>query len=168
MVLAALICLLATYAAPSVIRRAQATVGRTRLSWLTAAGAAAGGGIWATHFVAMLAYQPRMPIGYDLGLTLLSIVVAIVITAFGFAVAITSNGRSAAGSAAGSSHGHPRHALHRYGSDQDAGSGRLRSGPDPAHRRRRHPRRLASAQAMRDAAASPPAPSARLVLAQAR
>ncbi len=86
--LAALICLFAAYTALSVIRRARATSGRARLSWLATAGAAAGGGIWATHFVAMLSYQPGMPIGYDLGLTALSIVVAIAITALGFAVAI--------------------------------------------------------------------------------
>ncbi len=87
-VLAALICIFATYTALSVIRRAQLTTGRARLTWLATAGTAAGGGIWATHFVAMLSYQPGMPIGYDVGLTILSIVVAIVITALGFAVAI--------------------------------------------------------------------------------
>jgi diguanylate cyclase (GGDEF)-like protein/PAS domain S-box-containing protein len=89
-VLAGLICLFAAYTALSVIRRAQAAAGRTRLIWLATAGGAAGCGIWATHFVAMLAYRPGMPIGYDLGLTALSIVIAIAITALGFAIATSA------------------------------------------------------------------------------
>ncbi len=109
--LAVLICAFATYTALSVIRRAQVTAGRARLSWLASAGAAAGGGIWATHFVAMLSYQPGMPIGYDFGLTVLSIVVAVVITALGFAVAIGTDlpvrdwlGGGLAGSGIGAMH----------------------------------------------------------------
>ncbi len=46
-VLAALICLFATYTALSVIRLTRATAGRARLSWLATAGGAAGGGIRA-------------------------------------------------------------------------------------------------------------------------
>ena len=34
------------------------------------AGAATGCGIWATHFIAMLAYEPSVPVGYDVGLTI--------------------------------------------------------------------------------------------------
>ena len=98
-VLAALVCIFATYTALSIIRRAQASLGRARLTWLATAGAGAGAGIWATHFVAMLSYRPGMPIGYDLGLTLLSVVVAIVISALGFRVALTADrpGRHALG-----------------------------------------------------------------------
>ena len=33
-------------------------------------GAATGYGIWATHSIAMLAYTPGLPIGFDLLLTL--------------------------------------------------------------------------------------------------
>ncbi len=89
-VLAALICLFAAHTALSVIARARVVAGRARLGWLATAGGAAGGGIWATHFVAMLAYQPGLPIGYDLSLTALSIVVAIVIAAAGFWVAVSA------------------------------------------------------------------------------
>jgi len=37
----------------------------------------AGSGVWATHFLAMLAYQPTMKIGYDLAETVTSLVVAV-------------------------------------------------------------------------------------------
>jgi diguanylate cyclase len=43
-----------------------------RRRWLVLASVLAGGGTWATHFVAMLGYNPGIPIGFDLGLTLLS------------------------------------------------------------------------------------------------
>jgi NO-binding membrane sensor protein with MHYT domain len=43
-----------------------------------------GGGIWSMHFIGMLAFIMPMPVGYDLGLTLLSLVVAIGVTGFGF------------------------------------------------------------------------------------
>ena len=88
--LAGLICWFASYTALSVLRRARATSGRARASWLATAGGAAGGGIWATHFIAMLSYSPGLPVGYDLGLTVLSIVVAMVVAALGFAAAVSS------------------------------------------------------------------------------
>jgi NO-binding membrane sensor protein with MHYT domain len=34
---------------------------KRRLRWLAALGFVSGGGIWATHFIAMLAYQPHLP-----------------------------------------------------------------------------------------------------------
>jgi NO-binding membrane sensor protein with MHYT domain len=55
--------------------------------WLFAAAIALGGGaIWSMHFVAMLAYVMPMPVTYDVTLTLLSMVVAIVVTGVGFAM----------------------------------------------------------------------------------
>src|SRR5260370_40978277 len=43
-----------------------------------------GGGIWSMHFTAMLALFMPMPVSYDFGLTLFSLVVAIGVTAVGF------------------------------------------------------------------------------------
>src|SRR5205085_11648232 len=60
-----------------------------------AAGAAAGCGIWATHFVAMLAYDPGIAIAYNIGLTALSLAAAAAVTAIGLAVALGSNRWSA-------------------------------------------------------------------------
>jgi NO-binding membrane sensor protein with MHYT domain len=54
--------------------------GAVRWVWLVTAGAAGGFGIWATHFIAMLAYDPGVVVGYHAGLTLVSLLVAIVAT----------------------------------------------------------------------------------------
>ena len=43
-----------------------------------------GCGIWATHFIAMLAYEPGVPVAYGVSLTALSLLAAMVITAIGF------------------------------------------------------------------------------------
>src|SRR3546814_9305922 len=45
-----------------------------------------GGGIWSMHFVAMLAFVLPMPMSYDIGLTVLSLMLAILITSGGFYV----------------------------------------------------------------------------------
>jgi NO-binding membrane sensor protein with MHYT domain/methyl-accepting chemotaxis protein len=87
-VLAGLVCLLASLTGLTLFNRAQAADGRVRLMWVTGAGAATGCGIWATHFIAMLAYEPGIPIAYDVALTGLSLAVAIGLTGLGFAVAI--------------------------------------------------------------------------------
>jgi PAS domain S-box-containing protein len=51
-----------------------------------------GGGIWSMHFVAMLAFSlPGLEVSYDLGLTLISLVLAIAITALGFLIVNRSN-----------------------------------------------------------------------------
>lgn len=61
--LAAVICALASYTAVAVLHRAQDATGSTRGAWLSLAALASGSGIWATHFVAMLAYAPGLPSG---------------------------------------------------------------------------------------------------------
>lgn len=56
-------------------------------AWLCAAAFAMGGGIWSMHFVAMLAFSvPGMQASYDVGLTLLSLALAIAVTGIGFLV----------------------------------------------------------------------------------
>jgi NO-binding membrane sensor protein with MHYT domain len=92
-VLAGLICFLSSCAAVSLMHRARATSGLARGIWIGTAGAATGCGIWATHFIAMLAYDPGVVIGYGLVLTLMSLVAAVAITSCGLAIAI--NGRTA-------------------------------------------------------------------------
>jgi signal transduction histidine kinase/FixJ family two-component response regulator len=39
-----------------------------------------GGGVWATHFVAELAYQPGLPIAWDVDSTALSLVIAVILS----------------------------------------------------------------------------------------
>jgi diguanylate cyclase (GGDEF)-like protein/PAS domain S-box-containing protein len=67
-----------------------------RAGWLASAGAVTGCGIWATHFIAMLAYAPSVPVGYDVGLTALSLLFAIAVTGSGLAVAAVAR-RAGAG-----------------------------------------------------------------------
>ncbi|HJU23462.1 MAG TPA: MHYT domain-containing protein, partial [Casimicrobiaceae bacterium] len=91
-VLAALVCLLASYAAVSLMHRAIVSRGRAHTAWIVTAGTATGCGIWATHFIAILAYNPGVVVGYGVVLTEMSLVIAIAITSCGFGLAI--NGRS--------------------------------------------------------------------------
>jgi diguanylate cyclase len=86
--LAIFVCFLASFVGINLFGRATDTKGRSRLGWLALAGAAAGCGIWATHFIAMLAYEPGVPVAYDIALTALSLAFAGAITGFGFALAV--------------------------------------------------------------------------------
>jgi diguanylate cyclase (GGDEF)-like protein/PAS domain S-box-containing protein len=91
--LAALICVLASFAAINLLRHARKTRGRMRGIWLVVSAISTGFGIWATHFVAMLAYAPGIPSGYNITLTVLSLVAAILLTGVGLAVSLAANWR---------------------------------------------------------------------------
>lgn len=81
------IAVFAAYAALDLAARVRASAGWVRAAWLGTAAVAMGGGIWAMHFVAMLAFtMPGMAVAYDTGLTLLSAATAIVVTGAGFAI----------------------------------------------------------------------------------
>lgn len=75
--LAVLVCLFACYTAFNMIARARAGAGAVALKWRAAAAFVMGCGVWATHFVAMLAFRPSLPMGYDLNLTMLSLATAV-------------------------------------------------------------------------------------------
>ena len=87
-VVAGLICFLSSLVAFNLLHRAHATANIARAGWILAAGIAAGSGIWATHFIAMLAYDPGIGIAYDLDLTVLSLIAAAAITSLGLAIAV--------------------------------------------------------------------------------
>jgi signal transduction histidine kinase len=67
--------------------------------WLTVIGAIAGSGIWATHFIAMLAFKPGLRTGYEPLPTLASLLIAVAFASIAFAVARIGRrwGRCAAG-----------------------------------------------------------------------
>ncbi|MGY4283204.1 diguanylate cyclase (GGDEF)-like protein [Bradyrhizobium sp. LM2.7] len=92
-VLAGLVCFAASIVAISIFHRAIASRAWTRLTWIAIAGASIGYGIWATHFVAMLAYEPGVSTGYGIVLTALSLVAAMILTSGGFGVAVSNSGR---------------------------------------------------------------------------
>ncbi|QJU58576.1 response regulator [Sphingomonas sp. AP4-R1] len=80
-----LIAVVTSFTALDLAGRVRAADGWTRRLWLAAAAVAMGGGIWAMHFVAMLALvMPGMALSYDVGLTLLSLLVAIGATGIAF------------------------------------------------------------------------------------
>jgi hypothetical protein len=64
--LAAFVCLLASFTAINLLHHAGNSVKSTRRMWLAVAAVATGFGIWATHFIAMLAFQPAIPSGYNI------------------------------------------------------------------------------------------------------
>src|SRR5258708_21148054 len=74
----------ASYTAFDLGGRVAATRGVAPRVWLVAAAIAMGGGIWSMHFIAMLAFNMSIPMSYDIGLTTLSLVVAIFVTGNGF------------------------------------------------------------------------------------
>jgi NO-binding membrane sensor protein with MHYT domain/two-component sensor histidine kinase len=75
-----------SYTALDLGGRVAAARGTARGVWLAAAAITMGGGIWSMHFVGMLAFRMPIPITYDIGLTVLSLVLAIVATGGGFYV----------------------------------------------------------------------------------
>lgn len=93
--LAALIGLVAAGTTVYLMRLTRDASGLRRSMALAEAGVAFGFGIWATHFVAMLAFHPGVTLDYDLSLTGLSLMLAVVLTLASLVVA-TRNGRSLA------------------------------------------------------------------------
>ncbi|HEV2573998.1 MAG TPA: EAL domain-containing protein [Beijerinckiaceae bacterium] len=89
---AAIVCSCGAWATMSLFHRAYRTSGQQHAGWLFLTAVAAGASIWSTHFIAMLAYEPAAPVELDPVLTIVSLLVAVVGTALGFAVA--SKGRS--------------------------------------------------------------------------
>jgi signal transduction histidine kinase/DNA-binding response OmpR family regulator len=87
-VLAAFICVFAVFTAASLIERARQSENRKSSVWLIAGAVVFGSGVWATHFVAELAYTPGVPLGYEIGLTAASWALAILISYVGITVAV--------------------------------------------------------------------------------
>jgi NO-binding membrane sensor protein with MHYT domain len=85
-VLSILIACFASYTALDLAGHMETARGLARRVWLLAAAITMGGGIWSMHFVAMLAFIMPIPMSYDIGLTALSLVVAIFVTGVGFYV----------------------------------------------------------------------------------
>jgi diguanylate cyclase len=86
--LAACVCFLTSLAAVNLFHRARVAEGKASLTWLGTAGAVTGCGVWATHFIAMLAYTPGFSVTYDMLTTAASLVVATIMTTAGFAIAL--------------------------------------------------------------------------------
>ncbi|WP_152222388.1 bifunctional diguanylate cyclase/phosphodiesterase [Pseudomonas sp. SCB32] len=85
------VAVLASYTALDLAGRIVTAKGWSALLWIGGGGVAMGIGIWSMHFIGMLAFRLPIALGYDLRLTLLSLVIAILSS--GFALALVSQER---------------------------------------------------------------------------
>jgi signal transduction histidine kinase/CheY-like chemotaxis protein len=72
-----LVAIAASYAALSLAGRVSESRGRAVLAWIVGGSIAMGSGIWAMHFVGMLAFRLPIPIAFDLPLTMVSLLLPI-------------------------------------------------------------------------------------------
>ncbi|HEX6859469.1 MAG TPA: EAL domain-containing protein [Caulobacteraceae bacterium] len=86
-VLAAIVCFCGTVTAFRLYSRLRGARGIERAAWALLTGLVAGTGVWATHILAMLAYDPGVPVGYWPGSTIGSLLVAVLLTSAGFSIA---------------------------------------------------------------------------------
>jgi signal transduction histidine kinase/DNA-binding response OmpR family regulator/HPt (histidine-containing phosphotransfer) domain-containing protein len=89
---AAVICLFACATFTYMLTRMRAADGRAFFAWLAAAGFVAACGIWGTHFIAMLAFEPGFPVGYDISQTIASALIAIALCTLAFGLSVTRAG----------------------------------------------------------------------------
>jgi signal transduction histidine kinase/CheY-like chemotaxis protein len=80
-VISVLVAILASYTALALAERVRHAKGRAAVPWIVGGGFAMGTGIWAMHFVGMLALRLPIPLGYDLGLTFGSWLLPVVVSA---------------------------------------------------------------------------------------
>jgi NO-binding membrane sensor protein with MHYT domain len=76
-VISALIAVLASYTALELASRVTASGGSSRKLWLVGGALAMGTGIWAMHFIAMLAFSIPIFISYNLAIVLVSLIATI-------------------------------------------------------------------------------------------
>ena len=91
---AALVCLISAYAWVGLTRHAARSSGIGRNIWTAVAALAVGSGIWATHFVAMLAYRPGFTLHYDILQTIGSLAIAVIVSGIGIGMAIRGTGKA--------------------------------------------------------------------------
>ncbi|WP_308635353.1 bifunctional diguanylate cyclase/phosphodiesterase [Paenibacillus silvisoli] len=82
-----IIALFAAYTALHLVRRVLVTEGWKQKGWLFSGAVVMGIGIWAMHFIAMLAFRLPSGVTYDLTTVLMSIGVSIAGSFVGFAIA---------------------------------------------------------------------------------
>ena len=80
--LSVVVAMLASYTALNLTGRVAQTQGRASGLWLAGGACAMGGGIWSMHFIGMLAYSLPIRMSYDLFITVMSLLVAIGVSAF--------------------------------------------------------------------------------------
>ena len=111
--LAAVICLLGSHITFRLLQRLRHAEEGTRVAWTFMGAVATGATIWCTHFVAMIAYQPGIPVEYEPILTGASLGLAILGSAL--ALWVANHDFRAAGALGGMIFGRrDGHALYRH------------------------------------------------------
>ncbi|HEX4333011.1 MAG TPA: EAL domain-containing protein [Usitatibacter sp.] len=77
-----LVAALASYTALDLASRITASTGAAAVSWLMGGAFAMGMGIWSMHFIGMLAFSLPIPMAYDVGITVASMLIAIIVSGF--------------------------------------------------------------------------------------
>jgi NO-binding membrane sensor protein with MHYT domain/CheY-like chemotaxis protein len=85
--LSLLVAILASYTALTLALRIRVASRQLAPAWLIGGGVAMGIGIWSMHFVGMLALMLPIEIAYDVGMTLASMLIAIVVSTFALHIA---------------------------------------------------------------------------------
>src|SRR5260370_8632346 len=75
--LSVVVAAIASYAALDLAGRVSTSKGEASATWLLGGALAMGTGIWSMHFIGMLAFSLPVPLAYDLGITLLSMLAAV-------------------------------------------------------------------------------------------
>jgi NO-binding membrane sensor protein with MHYT domain/ActR/RegA family two-component response regulator/two-component sensor histidine kinase len=81
------VAILASYTALTLALRIRSASGWPAHAWLLGGGLAMGIGIWAMHFVGMLALSLPIAISYDVWITAISMAIAIVVSTFALRIA---------------------------------------------------------------------------------
>lgn len=84
-VVSILVAILASYTALNMAARVAQAGPRAARWWVAGGALAMGTGIWSMHFIGMLAFRLPIALGYDLGITLISWLLAVVVSALALA-----------------------------------------------------------------------------------
>ncbi len=77
-----LVAILASYTSLKMTERISFSPAHIAQLWLLGGSIAMGVGIWAMHFIGMMAYRLPIDIGYDMPLTILSLLIAVLSSSF--------------------------------------------------------------------------------------
>lgn len=76
------VAILASYTALDLTGRIATAKGRAVYLWMAGGALAMGIGVWSMHFIGMLAFRLPIALGYDIGITALSLLIAVLSSGF--------------------------------------------------------------------------------------